>query len=316
MPCQGCGHVDCGCKSGLAVKSEVVKGDKEMMRKLMVLWGCVAVTALAWPGAAARATTMVFDSDGVIEAGDLYDIVEIHDTPPGRTTVNMTGGEVGRWGDTDTGLFSYDSSTVNIAGGWSQRLYMHDSSTANISGGWVGDYGAFGETTIAGYDSSTINVYDGAWLMGASATFFELFDSSELNVYGGNVDMFLEAHNSAIVNVYGGSLFTLGLLSGNTVNVYGGYVGAFRANNLLSPTARANFYGHDFEWTAEGYWYGNDPDPGWWISKLTGYGFDGTPITYYGLPDPATHPNIVFIPEPSTFLLGVSGGLWLLRRRA
>jgi hypothetical protein len=53
-------------------------------------------------------------------------------------------------------------------------------------------------------------------------------------------------------------------------------------------------------------------DEGWWISKLTGHGLDGTPITYFGLPDPALNPNINLIPEPGTFGLfglGIVGGL-------
>jgi hypothetical protein len=147
-------------------------------------------------------------------------------------------------------------------------------------------------------------------------TFFDLFDSSELNVYGGNVGLFLWAHSLATVNIYGGTLFDLWISDCSTVNVYGGFVSTFLENNPVPSTATVNFYGWGFEYKAEGGWeYLDDPADGWWVSSLTGYGFDGTPITYFGLPDPGLNPNIRFIPEPSTFLLCALGGLWLVRKR-
>jgi len=255
-----------------------------------VRWVFVLVILLPCSGVSLYATTIAFYSDGVIRAGDEYDRVEVYDTPPFHTTVDMTGGAVGRGGDLDTGVFSYDSSTVNMtgAGSYSYHLYTHDWSTANISGGLVGDWGLFGGTSIAAYDSSTINVYDGSMLTGGSLTFFELFDSSELNVYGGNLALFLWAHGSASLNIYGGRFFDVWMSDCSTVNVYGGFVGTFLENNPVPSTATVNFYGWGFEYKAEGGWeYLDDPAEGWWVSKLTGYGFDGSPITYMGLPDPA-----------------------------
>ena len=286
------------------------------MKRKLVPWGCVVIIGLVNPGTVSHATTIAFYSDGVIQEGDTYDIVEVYDTPPVQTTVNMTGGAVGNPGYPDTGLFAYDSSTVNIAGGYSYHLYTHDSSTANISGGLVGDWDLDGGTSIAAYDSSTINVYDGSLLTGGTFTFFELFDSSELNVYGADIGLFLWAHCSASVNIFGGTLFDLWISDWSTVNVYGGSVGTFLENNPVPSTATVNFYGWGFEYKAEGSWeYLDDPADGWWVSKLAGYGFDGSPIMYMGLPDPALNPNIKFIPEPSTFLLCALGGLWLVRKR-
>ena len=184
------------------------KGDREMKRKLMVLLGCVVFVGLVYPGIAAYATTIVFYSDGVIQEGDVYDKVEVHDTPPFQTTVDMTGGWVGY-----PGMFSFDTSIVNIAGGFVGFLETNDSSTVNISGGRVGA-DALGETTISAHDQSTINVSDAGLLAGWSSSVFELLDSSTLNVYRGDVDLVLLAYDSAIVNVCAGKLFDLRLFDG------------------------------------------------------------------------------------------------------
>jgi hypothetical protein len=292
-----------------------------MNRKLALVWGCGVILGVFFANTPGWATTMAFYSDGVIQDGDVYDIVEVYDTPPAQTTVDMTGGDIGEphYPDSpDSGIFTYDASTLNMSGGDACHLYTHDSSTVNISGGVVEDVYLMFETIVAGYDSSVINVYDGGLIAGApNLAFFELFDSSELNVYGGTVGPCLCTRDSASVNVYGGKLWNLMISGWSSVNIYGGYIDTFLENDSLPSTAAINFYGWGFEYKAEAVWvhFDDDPPEGWWISKLTGYGFDGNPITYFGLPDPALNPNIRFIPEPSTFLLGVSECLCLIRER-
>lgn len=288
-----------------------------MMRIFAISWIFVVLAVVLHPGTVSYATTIAFYSDGVIRAGDEYDRVDVYDTPPFHTTVDMTGGAIGRRGYLDTGVFSYDSSTVNMTGGYAYHLYTHDSSTVNISGGAVEDVYLMFETIVAAYDSSVINVYDGGLIAGApNLAFFELFDSSELNVYGGAVGPSIFARNSASLNVYGGMLYNLVISGWSSVNIYGGYVDTFLENDSLPSTATMNFYGWGFEYQAEAVWvYFDDPPEGWWISKLTGYGFDGNAITYIGLPDPALNPNIKFIPEPSAVLFCALGGLWLVRKR-
>lgn len=140
-----------------------------MKRKLVILWGCVGIIAVAFTGTWAHATTIAFYSDGVIQEGDFYDIVEVHDTPPGHTTVDMTGGWVGY-----PGMSTFDTSVVNISAGGVGFLQTNDSSAVNISGGWVGHPMAGGETTISAHDHSTINVYDGGLLAGGSFSYFDL----------------------------------------------------------------------------------------------------------------------------------------------
>lgn len=283
-----------------------------MKRKLMVLWGCVVIIAVAFSGTPANATTKIFYSDGVIQEGDGYDIVEVHDTPPSQTTVDMTGGWAGY-----PGMSTFDASVVNISGGFVGYLQTNDSSTVNISGGLVGHLDVIGETTVTARNQSNINVYDGGGLDGGSFTTFELLDSSTLNVYGGDVHLTLLAYDSANINMYDGSIFDLGLLGPVTVDIYGGHVGTFLGNHSVPPSATVNFYGSMFEYNAQELW--SPPmepgQEGWWTSKLTGYGPDGTPITYLGLPDPSMNPNINLIPEPATVVLIGIGAIGLLARR-
>ena len=58
-----------------------------MKRKLMVPLGCVVFAGLVCPGIAAYATTIAFYSDGVIQEGDVYNKVEVYDSPPAQTAV-------------------------------------------------------------------------------------------------------------------------------------------------------------------------------------------------------------------------------------
>lgn len=283
----------------------------------------IAVMIVAVLLYACTAQAIIVQGPFAIGPGDNYNKIEAHDPidpepwwpPEWRiTTIDMTGGSVGDGGDENSGMFTYDSSTANISGGTVAYLHTYNSSTANISGGAVGNWHAW--SSVSGHDSSTFNVYEGAFLTGGSFSSFDLYNSSTLNVYGGGLNLFVLAHNSGIVNVYGGDLFELSPYDYSTINVYGGYIRIFYENIFVPETATINIYGYDFNYYPEVEWrYWDDPADGWWVTKLTGIGFDGTPITYWGLPDPYTNPNINLIPEPGTLCLFALGGLVLLRKR-
>ena len=129
-----------------------------------------------------------------------------------------------------------------------------------------------------------------------------------VNVKGGQVDSLLQLADISTLNLYEGQL-SLGfnLLDFSTLNVYGGSIGTFLGNNTVSTTAIVNIYGYGFEYNTEGRWYCLG-DVCWWESKLTGYTLQGEPFTYWGIPDPTTHPNIHLIPEPSTLVLLIFSG--------
>ena len=83
-------------------------------------------------------------------------------------------------------------------------------------------------------------------------------------------------------------------------------------NTYIADSSTVNIYAYNIVYDPHDYW---DPE-GWWVSRLTGTAFDGTEITWRGLPDPATHPNINIIPEPSSFVLWTTGALGLLQKRS
>lgn len=254
-------------------------------------------------------TQAVNEPEFVITDGWDFDKIELYDLeyiihgfsspshwPP--TRADMTGGSVGEWDDPDSGMFTYESSTFNMSGGTVDYLHTYNSSTVNISGGLVSHYDCWGTQTISSHNSSTINVYDGAFLSGGTFHIFAMYDSSTLNVYGGDVALFLMPYNYSIVNIYNGSC-SLGIhpYDYSTVNVYGGYIDFYTDGNV-PPTATVNIYGYGFNYNPQAecrHFQGQVCD--WWVSKLTGFGPDGTAITYWGLPDPATHANINLIPD-------------------
>jgi len=282
-----------------------------MKRKLTILYGFVVIVVLVWGSIVCANAVKIFYSDGFIQQRESYDRVEVYDTAPSHTTVDMTGGHIGKPPDVDTGLYTYDASTVNISSGLIDFLHTHNSSTVNISGGVVGNWESFGETTISAHNLSTINLYSGGTFTGGSFAFFDIFDSSALNVYGGYVNLFLRTFDLSVVNIYDGSLFCVSL--GGSANIYGGSVGG----PWPSSFSTVNIYGYDFIY--EPHWYKTQPDDiirgEQWVSRLTGMGLYGVPISIIDLSDPATNPNIHLIPEPGTIMLLGLGVLGVLRDR-
>jgi hypothetical protein len=142
-------------------------------------------------------------SDAVIQEGDYYDtVVNVYDTPPDNTTVNMTGGFVHNFR-------SYDSSVINMTGGEILTLDAYNTSTANISGGNV--------HSVFTRDHATTNLYDGGIVFSLGAArqsgvvnmkggiteYLRAGESGIINLYGGTVNIYLNAWDSATVNIYG-----------------------------------------------------------------------------------------------------------------
>ena len=161
----------------------------------------LAVAALLLPLSQVQAD-LFFYSDTVIQEGDYYDtVVNVYDTPPDHTTVDMTGGFVHY-------LRPYDSSIINMTGGEILTLEAYNTSTANISGGSIYGVSAWdytivnfsvtgNVTTLGARVSGTIN------MMGGTAEYLGAIDSGTINIYGGLITESLGAWNNAVVNIYG-----------------------------------------------------------------------------------------------------------------
>ncbi|MHC4626328.1 MAG: hypothetical protein ACYTDV_05040 [Planctomycetota bacterium] len=103
-----------------------------------------------------------FTGNGVVQDGDSYDDVFVHQD----SVVDVTGGTVGK-------LWSCDKSIVNISGGRITYAQSYDQGTINISGGVVTEPSIWD-------DSGTINVRGGTcWNVTVGA--------GRLNLFGGQI---------------------------------------------------------------------------------------------------------------------------------
>lgn len=115
-----------------------------------------------------QAVDVDFYSDGVIQDGDIYNIVRVFDTPPDNTTADMFGGSV-------YVFHMYDSSTVNIYWGeLTGQVGMLESNTMNIFSGNI----SLDTPSLAGL--SILNIYGGDVFMGAPYA----DGLSTINIYG------------------------------------------------------------------------------------------------------------------------------------
>ena len=163
---------------------------------------CAAIMLFAATAAQATLDMDIYE-DAVIQEGDSYNIVSIYDTPPGHTTVSMTGGLVDR-------VDGYNESHLNVAGGEVINVYLRESSTANIFGGIV-------LSEVFALDSATVSLSEGGNvfsistrnklatinMMGGVTTYLIIFDSGTANIYGGEIRNNIAARDSATVNLYG-----------------------------------------------------------------------------------------------------------------
>jgi hypothetical protein len=181
-----------------------------MKKILIILAACLLVGQYAY-----ATGNMTFSSDGTIQDGDVWDLVNIYDTPPTHTTVNMTGGLVSE-------IYTYDVSTLNLFDGHAGSLYARDQSNVNISGGYI--------TGINTSGDATANISQNAYLYGGAVS-----HSGTINITGGTVT-FLGAFDSGTINLYkvtganylasGGDLATINvfgydLTKTNTGGMYG-----------------------------------------------------------------------------------------------
>jgi hypothetical protein len=223
-----------------------------------------------------------FYSDGNIMAGDLWDSVYIHDTLPNHTTVNMSGGQV--FG----GIYSYNSSILNLSGGQVNTMLTYDTSILNMTGGRL----------------SQLNLYENsrAYLSRNENTNFDIYarDQSIINFSGTAQGTEVQALNTSIINISGGGIVDLTAYNIGVISIYGGNI----TNIGAQDNSIVNIFGYDLFKSSTG-GIGN--------GFVQGYFNDHSFFNiYFRVPDTYSHVNL--IPEPITVLLLGVGGLFLRKK--
>ena len=189
---------------------------------------------------------------------------------------------------------------------------MYGSSTLNIH-----EPGGVGGSLFC-YDSSTVNIRSFAF-PNLSSSDVRLRDTSVFNVWANGVALGLvHAQHSSIVNLHGGGGY-FPYLSGNArLNIYGGRLDpCFDAAAHIEDTAEVYIYGSNLSYDPCAIWHEDYLGNGAWRSRLVGVGEIGIELEIYGLPDPATHPNIhlIVIPEPCALAILALGSFGVFRRQ-
>jgi hypothetical protein len=168
--------------------------------------------------------------------------------------------------------------------------HVRGQSVLNIRAGSDGPDPPAGVALVFGYDTATINLYDGAFVEGDE---FTLNGNAVLNIYGGIMKDDLEM-STGVTNVYGG-LFPDDIHAHGTatIHLFGGTFersGEPAAMFFVTDDAIAYIYLRDYHL----------PEPG----RLVGTLFDGSPID---IRVPWDSPRVFLIPEPSALLISAAG---------
>lgn len=185
---------------------------KEILAILTVLMLSGATKAPAYPNWDIYNDTDIYDGN--------YGLINIYDTPPDHTTVNMYGG----YADF---VSTFDSSTLNFYDG-NVEVGAFNTSIINISGGILSGAEAWGNAVLHfGNDaySQSLGVGDHgtANMTGGTVDYLHAGYNGIMNLHGGSVIASLNAWDAAVVNVFGYDLVKSAL--GGSYNY--GYVSGF-----------------------------------------------------------------------------------------
>lgn len=235
---------------------------------------------------ACLAEVITWNSDRTVVTGDSYGFVEVVDTPPDPTTVDILGGFI-------ESLTVRTSSIVNAHGGTVASLSAHEEGTVNIYGlaysllisavddGEINLYGNISNQTVYGGGSSTVNMFDDSAVMNLGVQ-----GAALAMIHGGTVSDLLQAQDSAVIRMFGGQVQ--------------GYL-------IAEGTSRVELYGYGFTFDPTGSWTGQGLLEGFWL--------DGTSFSIpIATGEANTFAHLAFLPEPTTVLFFWPVMLMLRRR--
>jgi hypothetical protein len=148
-------------------KKGVRKMEQKRMRKEWVLLQVLFVLAIICQANALPVDVNIYSST-TIEDGDEYGTVNIYDTLPDQTIVDMTGGDISYCNVYDTANLNYGGGEISLV-----STYNNSSAIANVDV----------STGFCLYDESKVYLYE----LGSSSSIF-IYDDSELHIYGYNLE--------------------------------------------------------------------------------------------------------------------------------
>ena len=169
-----------------------------MKQKIVVMSAAVCFFVGLETVRAAGFTNIDFYQDATIQAGDSYGNVGVYDTPPGHTTLTITGGTV-------YNLLSYDASTVNMSDGLVEALGAFEQSTVNMSGGYVSTFHAYDDSAVnmSGGDVYSLKAWEYSIIdfdINAKAFSLGAREHGTVNIKGG-ITEYLRAGDYGVVNI-------------------------------------------------------------------------------------------------------------------
>ena len=124
------------------------------------------------------------------------------------TTVNVLGGTIGLGVDLSNGVLNIESGNVALGATSIATGFTNSNNMVQVSGGTVG--GFFQLTNSTQLDVS-----------GGQLESFGVFSGSSANISGGVVTRFPDIFSSGVVNISGGDVFSIRVFTGGEVNFFG-----------------------------------------------------------------------------------------------
>ena len=252
----------------------------------------------------------------LVPGGSVTDTLKVYNT----STVDVSGG----WVKT---LEAYDASAVSLSQGWVSGptggyFVVRDASTVNVSGGYVrrlsasqsstvnvsgGEVGRQGGDYLSASGASTVNISGGA-VYSVSASGVSASGASTVNMSGGSIGSYLSASQDSTVNISGGSVERFDAYGASIVNISGAWVYDLRVYDTCSMTLIAREFSLGDGLSLEG-------DRVMGTGSLIAESFDGT-HWLLNITRNDSGATILATPEPATLSLLALGGLAVLRRRS
>ncbi|ARN55697.1 PEP-CTERM sorting domain-containing protein [Sedimentisphaera salicampi] len=170
------------------------------------------------------------------------------------------------------------------------------------------DWDIYDDASIQNGDVySAVNVFSDSFveMTGGGINILKTFDTAEFAIIRGDVSAGIQLYDSSTVNIYDGNIFGLTANDASTVNIYGG---GLEYQYGISSEAVVNYFVSSYSLY----------DAGGQGVIMNGYWKDGSPFSVsFRDSESWDKANIIIVPEPATVLFfGLAGGVLYNRRKA